>query len=462
MGFGSKRKLKLLLGALFATCLISVFTTYGSDSLPESIKFPIDTSWASEQLKGLKSSFGKKTPTTYDPSNIKQIPYSAIEKLYDYELNSVSNIDWSHYAYVNYAADENYLCSSIIHFNRLLETATQAKLVLLVAKELTELSPDHPVSRMLAGFKALSENCIVKPVDTITITDDSSEWSKSLTKLHVFGLTEFERVVYFDSDALITNNLDELFFLPDYVQFAAPTTYWFLKDGEIPALVEETKKVSASLNVTSDLYLIEQKLSEKIANGEEIYNDLPNLPKSLYPKSENADFESEDNTYFKFSSTLMVIKPEQSQYESLVNEIIPKYTNGTKKYDMDLINIEFYDFNKTVEDQINLSKQIIQGFKPTMLVLPYDKYTVITRTLQDENYQQLLHNGILGYETSDKSKGPVSAKYYHFSDHPTKKPWNYKKISDVSCAKKAPEDSCKVWLNLFANYFDERAKYCVT
>ena len=43
----------------------------------------------------------------------------------------------------------------------------------------------------------------------------------TLTKLHLWNLTEFERVLYLDADTLVLSNLDHLFSLPDSIDFAA-------------------------------------------------------------------------------------------------------------------------------------------------------------------------------------------------------------------------------------------------
>ncbi|GAB1527425.1 N-acetylglucosaminyltransferase [Rhizoctonia solani] len=56
-------------------------------------------------------------------------------------------------------------------------------------------------------------------------------WISSLTKLHVFGLTNYTRVVYLDSDGIVLNNLDHLFLAPQ-ARIALPRAYW-LEGGKL-------------------------------------------------------------------------------------------------------------------------------------------------------------------------------------------------------------------------------------
>ena len=47
------------------------------------------------------------------------------------------------------------------------------------------------------------------------LTRAAATWSNSLTKLHIFALTDYKRVIYFDSDGIVLNNLDHLFLAPE-------------------------------------------------------------------------------------------------------------------------------------------------------------------------------------------------------------------------------------------------------
>jgi hypothetical protein len=59
----------------------------------------------------------------------------------------------------------------------------------------------------------------------LSTSKGESTWKDSITKLNVFNLTQYDRVVYFDSDALVQNHLDDLFHAPS-ARLAIPRAYW--------------------------------------------------------------------------------------------------------------------------------------------------------------------------------------------------------------------------------------------
>ncbi len=50
-------------------------------------------------------------------------------------------------------------------------------------------------------------------------------WAESLTKLSIFKLTEYKRIIYFDADGLVMKNMNHLFSLPP-TPIAMPRAYW--------------------------------------------------------------------------------------------------------------------------------------------------------------------------------------------------------------------------------------------
>lgn len=141
------------------------------------------------------------------------------------------------FAYVQYATNVEYLCNSLIAFTRLRRLNTRAELAFLHPLEwndfvsiphlppllslLIEASIDisdsdapsyvqdesHAVSKLLRKIDALDVN--FHPIEILSRDVGEKTWSQSFTKLMALGLTEYDRVIHFDSDGLIFKNLGE-------------------------------------------------------------------------------------------------------------------------------------------------------------------------------------------------------------------------------------------------------------
>ena len=61
-------------------------------------------------------------------------------------------------------------------------------------------------------------------------------WAQSMTKLRLFGLTQYRRLIFFDADGLVMRSLDHLFHLPS-APVAMPRAYWLNQPFMCDALV---------------------------------------------------------------------------------------------------------------------------------------------------------------------------------------------------------------------------------
>lgn len=72
-----------------------------------------------------------------------------------------------------------------------------------------------------------------RPFDILSTQKGDSTWRDSLTKFHSFALTEWTRILIFDSDSLVLNSMDH-YFLSPLAPVAVPRAYWLNgKDTEI-------------------------------------------------------------------------------------------------------------------------------------------------------------------------------------------------------------------------------------
>lgn len=111
-----------------------------------------------------------------------------------------------------------YFKMAVVNSRRLrrFQTTDHADIVIMIHKELA-------VASVIARLQ--QDGIIIKPVDIVEAHGDLT-WHLSLTKLRVFELEEYERIIYLDADGLVMKNLDHLFALPSISQIATPRAYW--------------------------------------------------------------------------------------------------------------------------------------------------------------------------------------------------------------------------------------------
>ncbi|PWY93039.1 nucleotide-diphospho-sugar transferase [Aspergillus sclerotioniger CBS 115572] len=139
--------------------------------------------------------------------------------------HSPQQIDWSRFAYTQYATDRSYLCNSVMIFEALHRLGSKADRVLVYPSSFltseTDLSPEARLLRFARDQYAVK----LKPIQVIQKGGGGAPWSKSYTKLLAFNHTEYDRVLNLDSDATLLQTMDELFLLPP-APVAMPLAYW--------------------------------------------------------------------------------------------------------------------------------------------------------------------------------------------------------------------------------------------
>ncbi|KAH8811513.1 nucleotide-diphospho-sugar transferase [Xylogone sp. PMI_703] len=155
------------------------------------------------------------------------------------------SVDWSRFAYVQYVTNAQYLCNSIMLFERLHTLGTKAdKLMMYPAKFRVDDTSDEgrlllkakneygvkltpiQVQRRNGGDSKALHAYPYKPILMSAVVT----WAESYTKLLAFNQTQYDRVLGLDSDATVLQLMDELFLLPP-CPVALPRAYW-LEDKE--------------------------------------------------------------------------------------------------------------------------------------------------------------------------------------------------------------------------------------
>lgn len=132
-----------------------------------------------------------------------------------------------------------------------------------------------------------------------------SGYGSSMTKLRLFELEQYDRVLYFDGDSVLQQHLDELFSLPA-TPMAMPRAYWSEKPRESWPLSSTLMLIQPSLAETKHLFSTLQywrlspDMDESRHYDEELINDrfgssalvLPHNPYLLHTN----EFRTEDHT----------------------------------------------------------------------------------------------------------------------------------------------------------------------
>ena len=125
-------------------------------------------------------------------------------------------------AYVTLLSGESYL-SGVIVLHRSLKAADALyPLYCLLSSTVPEdirMTLEHEGVRCIR----LESSAVDKAVN-----DDSeafSHWNNTFDKLFVWGLTQFEKIVFLDSDMLIVRNIDSLFDKPPFSAVSADSSY---------------------------------------------------------------------------------------------------------------------------------------------------------------------------------------------------------------------------------------------
>lgn len=142
-------------------------------------------------------------------------------------------IDWSRYAYSQYASSHAYLCNAVMMFDSLERVGSRAERVLFypIGWGSGSIEGNDRNDQLLIMARDRYKAALVA-VDDDMISGEpgpSQSWNTSIAKLLAFGQIQYERVIHIDSDSVILSNLDELFFLPS-AKVAMPRAYYTLPE----------------------------------------------------------------------------------------------------------------------------------------------------------------------------------------------------------------------------------------
>ncbi|KAF4948017.1 hypothetical protein FGADI_10012 [Fusarium gaditjirri] len=138
---------------------------------------------------------------------------------------SSSGLDWSRFAYTQYVTNSEYLCNSLMFFEALQRLGSRPDRVMMVPESMLEPEMVNSSDAYLLNKARHQYNVKLVPIAIQTNWAGDATWADSYTKLLAFNQTKYDRVLSIDSDSLLLQAMDELFFLPA-APVAMPRAYW--------------------------------------------------------------------------------------------------------------------------------------------------------------------------------------------------------------------------------------------
>ncbi|KAF4340148.1 GNT1 alphan-acetylglucosamine transferase [Fusarium beomiforme] len=140
-------------------------------------------------------------------------------------LENPSSIDWSRFAYTQYVTNSEYLCNSLMFFEALQRLGSRPDRVMMVPESMLEPETEDSSDAYLINKARDEYNVKIVPITVQTHWAGDVTWADSYTKLLAFNQTQYDRVLSIDSDSVLLQAMDELFFLPS-APVAMPRAYW--------------------------------------------------------------------------------------------------------------------------------------------------------------------------------------------------------------------------------------------
>eukprot|EP01133_Synstelium_polycarpum_P016879 gene16879-20071_t len=148
-------------------------------------------------------------------------------------IDAVEETKHNKLAYVMYATDDDRLCSATISAGRIAKW--QPRGVDIVVLLLEGLTYDIDAVKNLQCMR----NVIVKTVENLYVPGQMTNWGMTWNRYHAFNMTQYQRVLYLDTDVYLLKSLESLFELPS-ARIVLSQFYWkpFLLPNSMLMLIE--------------------------------------------------------------------------------------------------------------------------------------------------------------------------------------------------------------------------------
>lgn len=128
------------------------------------------------------------------------------------------------YSYITYLANDSYLIGTLALYNSLLQSKNKYPLTVMVGKKVTSNSKQQ-LKKL--GIKTILIPTILPKNNNLLQNKRSgySQWNNTFSKLYIFNLNQFDKIVFIDSDIFVKKNLDHLFDCPNLSAVVSGKSY---------------------------------------------------------------------------------------------------------------------------------------------------------------------------------------------------------------------------------------------
>ena len=124
---------------------------------------------------------------------------------FGFQKNVTSDVNWSRFAYTQYATNAPYLCNSVMLFEILHRLGSKADRLLMYPSsfKVSNSSSDESHESLLLKKARDEYNVKLSPIEIVQRNSNDPTWAESYTKLLAFNQTQYDRVLNLDSDSTV-------------------------------------------------------------------------------------------------------------------------------------------------------------------------------------------------------------------------------------------------------------------
>ncbi len=177
-------------------------------------------------------------------------------------------------AYITLLSNNNYLEGVLVLNESLLKVNATYSLYCMLSKDVDEQTQQRLES---AGVKCIKlEKAAINDRDSVN-NDYFSYWNFTFDKLLIWGLTQFQKLVYLDSDMIVLKNIDSLFDSESFTAVCAGRSFpgndsWVELNAGLIVLTPN-KKVESELIEMAPKVIAEYKKQNKSLGDQDIINN---------------------------------------------------------------------------------------------------------------------------------------------------------------------------------------------